>query len=101
MMSVSASSFAHSAAPTLLQAIPYRPFIDPLALHAHWWIFLPIMALGIAIVYKAVRLKDLANYTREVAIMTAQIVLGMILLAAASYVLVLIFATFVATHRPG
>lgn len=85
----------------LLQAIPYRPFIDPLALHAHWWIFLPIMALGIAIVYKAVRLKDLANYTREVAIMTAQIVLGMILLAAASYVLVLIFATFVATHRPG
>lgn len=86
---------------TLLQAIPYRPFIDPLTMHAHWWVFLPLMALGIAVVYKAVRLKDLNGYVREVVIMTAQIVLGMILLAAASYALVLLFATFVETHRPG
>lgn len=93
-------SLAHSVTPSL-PTIPYRPFIDPIAVHQHWYLFLPLLALGIAIVYKAVRLPDLAGYIRGVLVMTVQIVVGMILLAAASYFLVLVFATWLANSRPG
>ncbi len=93
------------AAPALQQAadvvdtVPmpsFRPFIDPIELHQWWFLLLVPMALLVAMSYKAVRLQTLEKYWRHVALMTVQIVVGMIGLGAATYVLVFWFAKFVA-----
>lgn len=75
---------------------PYRPFIDPLELHQWWFLMLIPMSLGVAMVYRAVRLPTLEKYWTSVMVMTLQIIGGMLLLAAASYWLVMIFARFIA-----
>ncbi|HMN39851.1 MAG TPA: hypothetical protein PKE29_03335 [Phycisphaerales bacterium] len=82
---------------------PYRPFIDPLEVHGWWWAMLVPMALGIAVVYKAVRVlhEDVpwGKYLREVVAMTLQVVVGMILLVAASYALVEVYARWIAGRQ--
>ena len=92
----------HNIALTLAQNAPglprppFRPFLDPLELHGLWWILLVPMALGVSVVYKAVRLASLKGFWRHVLIMTLQIILGMIGLAIASYLVVLVIAQRVA-----
>lgn len=80
----------------------WTPFIDPLPVNFHdaWWILLPPLALAIAMTYKAVRLNRLDAYWKQVGIMTAQIVLGMIALALALHLLVEVYAAFF-TARAG
>lgn len=68
--------------------LAWRPFLDPLNVHEYWWAFLVPLALGISIAYKAVRLHDLGNYWRQVAVMTAQIILAMVLLGIAMFIFV-------------
>jgi hypothetical protein len=69
-------------------ALAWRPFLDPLGLHEYWWAFLLPLSVGIAVSYKAVRVRELGPaYWRAVAIMTAQIVLAMILLGVAMFLL--------------
>lgn len=68
--------------------LTWRPFLDPLQLHAWWWAFLFPLAFGIAVTYKAVRMPTLEGYARQVAMMTVQIVLGMILLGVASFIFI-------------
>lgn len=72
----------------LLAPIPtlaWRPFLDPLGLHAYWWVFLIPLSLLISVAYKAVRVKDLAEFPRQAAVMTGQIIVAMILLGAAAF----------------
>ena len=66
----------------------WRPFLDPINVHELWWMLLIPMALGVSVVYKAVRVKTMERYWREVGVMTAQIVLAMILLGAGVYVFI-------------
>lgn len=68
--------------------IAWRPFLEPLDLHTLWWLTLIPMALFVAMAYKAVRLPELDDYWRSVAVMTAQIVLAMIALAAALHLII-------------
>ena len=63
----------------------WRPFLDPLDLHAYWWTFLIPLALMISVVYKAVRSESPRAWARETVFMTAQIILAMILLGAAAF----------------
>ncbi len=79
---------------------PYRPFIDPIDVHGAWWALLPLMAVFIALVYKAVKHQDLKTYWRAVAKMTLEIVLGMVLLGLASYLIVEVFARYIVEHAP-
>ncbi len=65
----------------------WRPFLDPLNLHAYWWAFLFPLALLISVVYKAVRTPTPAEWARQTAVMTAQIILAMIMLGAAAFCL--------------
>ena len=67
---------------------PWRPFLDPLSAHDWWYLFLVPLALGISVTYRAVRMErvDGAVYWRQVAVMTAQIVLAMVLLWVAAFV---------------
>lgn len=75
---------------------PFRPFIDPLELHQWWFLLLIPMSLFVSMTYKAVRSPNLKDYWRQVLIMFAQIIVGMIALGAATYLLVFWFARFVA-----
>ncbi|MFN7021072.1 MAG: hypothetical protein ACK4WH_07060 [Phycisphaerales bacterium] len=78
--------------------LPWRPFIDPINVHQGWyWLLIP-MAFGVAVVYKAVRMQELNRYWLQVAYLTAQIVIAMILLGAATYVIVIRFAPFIASY---
>ena len=71
--------------PTLAR---YRPLLDPMPVDRHWpWLLLPLAVL-IAIAYKAVKVDDLTDMRRQVVVLTTQIIVGMILAAAALWALV-------------
>ena len=66
----------------------WRPLLEPMPVDRHWpWLLLPLAVL-IAIAYKAVKVEDLADIRRQVIVLSTQIVVGMILAAAALWVLV-------------
>ncbi len=55
--------------------LAWIPFISPLnAAQGTWYLLLGPLALGIAIVYRALREPSMATYWRAVLIMTTQIV---------------------------
>ena len=73
----------------MTHVLAYIPFINPLnVFHVWWYLLLAPMALGIAVVYKALKLASLEQYWRQVVMMTVQILLGMIALAVGLAILV-------------
>ncbi len=68
--------------------LAYIPFVDPIDAHRWWFLLLIPMAIGVSMVYKAVRMRSLTRYWRHVAGMSASIILGIIVLGAATYVLI-------------
>lgn len=78
-----------------LAAVPWRPFLDPmpLAWFDAWYLWMLPLAALVSLSYKAVRAQEIKPrpFLRGVAIMTIQIILGMVALAAASYLLVEVF----------
>ncbi len=65
------------------------PFMQPLpGVQANWLWLLPILIFGIAMMYKAVRVVDLANYWREVGTMTMQVLLAFLGLATGVFIIV-------------
>ncbi len=73
-----------------------RPFIDPIDLHRHWYVLLLPMALFLSIAYKAVRVDDLKDLPKAVAVMTIQICIWMAALGASAYVFVQYLAPMIA-----
>ncbi|MHC5023333.1 MAG: hypothetical protein ACYTGG_05410 [Planctomycetota bacterium] len=73
----------------MINALAYIPFVHPIAAFHDWWYLLLVpLALGISMVYKALRMSSLHGYLRHVLVMTAQIVLAMIALAIVLTILV-------------
>ncbi|MCC6952428.1 MAG: hypothetical protein IT433_13415 [Phycisphaerales bacterium] len=72
--------------PTLLLA--WRPFLDPLDLHQHWYLLIFPMALLVSLSYKAVRVESLRELPKQTLVMAVQIVLAMIALGFAAWMLV-------------
>ena len=69
--------------------LAYTPLIDPMPLSGGlWWLTLLPLALGIALVYKAIKLNDMRRYPRQVAMMTTQIVVVMLALAVGIQIVV-------------
>ena len=67
----------------------YVPFLDPIhGLHSWWCLLLLPLALGISVIYRALKMPDLTRYWRSVSIMTVQIVGAMAALAVVLVVLV-------------
>ncbi|MAC19174.1 MAG: hypothetical protein CMJ23_05740 [Phycisphaerae bacterium] len=67
----------------------WTPLIDPMpGIQANWLWLLPILVLGIAMMYKAIRVSDLARWPREVATMTIQVLGAFIGLAIGLYLIV-------------
>jgi len=77
-----------TAIPGVFLTLAYRPFVDPIDAHRLWFLLLIPLALGVSITYKAVRTVDMRTYWRQVALMTLQIVFGIIALGAASYLVI-------------
>ncbi len=75
----------------MIVTLAHRFFIDPLDLHALWWLMLLPIAVFISMAYKAIRLPNLDRYWPQVASMAVQIVLAMIGLAAACFVIIEMF----------
>jgi len=72
-----------------LSLLAYTVILDPMPLRGGtWWLTLLPLALGIAVVYKAIKLDDLRRYPKQVAMMTTQIVVVMIALAVGFQVVV-------------
>jgi hypothetical protein len=81
--------------PTALPAIPmssltlaWRPFLDPIDMHQHWYLLLGPMALLLSLAYKGVRVHDLRRLPRQVIAMTLQVMGGMVALGAGFYIFV-------------
>ena len=71
------------------QWLAYTPFLDPMPMTGGmWWLTLIPLALGIAVVYKAIKIDDLNRYPKQVVMMTTQIVVVMIALAIGFQVVV-------------
>lgn len=69
-------------------ALAWVPFRDPMPVY-NWWYFLLIpLALGISLVYKALRVHDLRSLWVQTLVMTLQVVLGMVALAIVLVLLV-------------
>ncbi len=76
--------------------LSWRPFLDPIdAFHVYWWALLVPLSLGVAVVYKAVRLRSLDHYVRHVFVLTTQIVAAMIALGIAVHLFVEVYVRFI------
>lgn len=71
-------------------------FIDPIRAHDAWYLMIVPMVIFIAIGYKAVRVKHLEDYWREVLVFTLQVLGGMAALAVAFMVVVNVLVPWLA-----
>ena len=69
----------------MTNVLAWIPFIEPVPHIGSWWplLLLPL-SIGLSLVFRAIRTKDLSNYARDVTIMTMQIILAMAGLGEAS-----------------
>ncbi len=78
----------------------YIPFVHPInAVFTWWYLLLLPLSLGVAMVYKALRLESLEHYWREVAVMVLQIVLAMIGLAVALWLVIQVVLPLLPAER--
>jgi hypothetical protein len=88
---VSLFALVSDAAASFSPILAWKPFLQPAPNAQHWWWLLLIpMSLGVSLAYKAIRVESLDQLPRETLRMAAQIVLGMVGLAVALYVLVIL-----------
>ena len=74
----------------MLLLAQYMPFRDPLwGGWNYWWIMLLPLAMGVALVYKAVRCEHLHEVPRQTARAFLKFVISFTLLAAALWLIVL------------
>lgn len=59
--------------------LAWTPFIEPIPTIGSWWplLLLPL-SIGLSLVFRAIRTKDLSNYARDVVIMSMQIISAMV-----------------------
>ena len=69
--------------------LAWIPFINPLpGVQANWiWFVLPLV-LGIAMMYKSIRVGEVSRWPREVAVMTGQVLLAFAGFAIGLFILV-------------
>ncbi len=64
-----------------------RPFLEPLPIDTYWLLLMLPLSAAVAIVYKAIKLDDLAQLPRAAALLTAQIIFFMALAAGVLWVI--------------
>jgi len=76
--------------------LAYTPFIDALAVHEYWYLLIVPMSIFLAIGYKAVRCSDLSKFIREVIVFTIQVLGGLLLLAIAFTLVIVVLLPMIA-----
>jgi NAD/NADP transhydrogenase beta subunit len=71
-------------------------FIDPIQAHDAWYLMIVPMVIFIAIGYKAVRVKHMEDYWREVLVFVLQVLGGMAALTVAFMVVVNVLVPWLA-----
>jgi hypothetical protein len=72
-----------------MSTLAWTPFVQPVTAAVHWWwVLLLPMVVGISITWKAIRLRTLDGYWRQVWFMSGQLLAGMVALAAGLMLLV-------------
>jgi hypothetical protein len=67
--------------------LAWRPLLDPMPIDAYWlWLLAP-MVVAVAVIYKAIKIDDLAQLPRQAASLAIQFVVLMALAAAALWLL--------------
>ena len=66
----------------------FRPFWQPLPVWNYWYLLLLPLCVGVSIVYKAIKCRDMKQVPREAAVIFVMIILGMVLAAAVLLILV-------------
>ncbi len=73
----------------LLAAYSYdRPFVQPLPVWDYWYLLLIPLCIGVAVVYKSIKIPSMKRVPREAAETTVWILLGMAAAAACLAILV-------------
>ena len=67
--------------------LAYRPFLEPLPLDTYWLLLLPPLVLAVSVVYKTIKLEDLAQLPGQALFLSGQIIAFMILAAAALWMI--------------
>lgn len=80
-------TFAVSLAHWLPTVAGYRPFLDPVPIDDFWLILLVPLVIAVAVVYKAIKLDDLSELPRQATHLAGQIMVFMVLAAAALWLL--------------
>lgn len=70
--------------------LAYTPFVDALSIHEYWYLLIIPMAIFLAIGYKSVRCGDMSHFLREVIIFTIQVLGGLLLLAIAFTIIIVV-----------
>lgn len=83
-------------ATSVLLPLAYRPFLDPIDLHQHWYVLLLPLALFMSIAYKSVRVSEMRHLPRAAAVMTIQVCFWMAVLGLAGYLFVQHLAPLIA-----
>lgn len=68
-------------------SLAYRPFIDPLKMDDYWLLLLLPLVLVISLTYKTIKIDDLSKLAGQTLFLAAQIVIFMVLAAAALWVM--------------
>ncbi len=71
-------------------------FIDPIQAHDAWYLMIVPMVIFIAIGYKAVRVKHMKDYWREVLVFTLQVLVAMGLITVGFMVLINVLVPWLA-----
>ena len=66
----------------------WRPLLEPLPAYGYEWLLLIPVVVLMVIAYNAIRCEDMTRYWRSVAQMAAGLLLGLALLAGASWAMV-------------
>lgn len=77
--------------------LAWIPFVEPIRAFHDWWPLLAVvLAWGVSMIYKAMKMESLAGYWRAVTVMTIQVILGMMAMA----VVLAIVVQFVVPRLP-
>lgn len=79
-----------------MMTLAYTPFIDALSIHEYWYLLIIPMSIFLAIGYKSVRCSDMDKFFRQVVIFTIQILGGLMLLAIAFTIVIVVLLPMLA-----
>lgn len=71
--------------------LAWTPLLQPApGVHQWWWLLVVPMAIGVSMAYKAIRVKDLADWPKAVVRMSLQVIAAIVGIAIGLYLLVIV-----------